>query len=110
MKCDLRELDKLEAYLKEKNIPHERKRRYSPELDAEFEKLPYGGWDGGEQIIVYDEKLNRQWDAIIGYGSYGVSEGLLEVYGCPVVLDSDGDSVCGGLTAADVIQRLDTNR
>lgn len=107
MKCNLKELDKLEAYLKKKNIPYERKRRFTPEMDAMFEQYPVNPFDGGEQIVVYDKELNRVWDAIIGHGTYGVEKGLLEVMGDPVILETDFDSVAGFLTAADVIERLE---
>lgn len=49
------------------------------------------------QIIVYDEKHNRLWDAICHLGSYGYEKGLLEIYGCIC------DDVVGCLTAEDVI-------
>jgi hypothetical protein len=52
------------------------------------------------QIIVYDEKNNRLWDAICHHGSYGYEKGLLEIYGCIC------DDVVGYLTADDVIGYL----
>lgn len=93
----MNELDKLEAYLKEKGIRYER-------VDEDFgpERLY-----GRHQIIVYNTKGKRQWDVICHYGSYGYSKGLLEAYGEPVVRKSDGNSVVGYLTAQDVIDRLE---
>lgn len=87
------ELDKLEQYLKENNIEYKRK---------DIEKR--GVICNTHQIIVFD-KGKRIWDAICHYGSYGYEEGLLEVMGEPVVMPNDGDSVCGHLTAKDVIER-----
>lgn len=52
------------------------------------------------QIIVYDEKHNRLWDAICHHGSYGYEQGLLEIYGCIC------DDVVGYLTADAVIDYL----
>lgn len=87
------ELDKLEQYLKENNIEYTRK-----------DEVPLGSFLNTHQIVVFD-KGNRIWDAICHYGSYGYAEGLLEVMGEPVVKPTDGDSVCGYLTAEDVIKR-----
>lgn len=104
------ELDKLEKYLKEKKITFDRiDQSYSKK--AELLKLGYPVPDGfGEQhqIIVYDEKGNREWDAICHYGSYGFEKGLLEIMGTIVNVNS-GDSVEGWLTAEDIIKRLDGN-
>lgn len=51
------------------------------------------------QIIVYDDKNTRLWDAICHHGSYGYEKGLLEIYGCIC------DDVVGYLTADDVINK-----
>lgn len=94
------ELDKLEQYLKEKEIPYER-----------IDQKGVGSYVlDRHQIIVYDcygITGHRLWDAICHWGSYGYEEGLLEVMGDAVVRESDGDSVCGFLTAKDVIDRLE---
>ena len=90
------ELDKLEQYLKENNIEYTREDKERGVFDT-------------HQIIVFD-KGNRIWDAICHYGSYGYEEGLLEVMGEPVVKPTDGDSVCGHLTAEDVIERWEEYR
>lgn len=87
------ELDKLENYLKERNITYNRVDRIS-----EYSEM--------HQIIVY-EKGKRVWDAVCYPGTYGYNKGLLEVMGGPVVKPSDGDSVCGYLTAEDVIERYE---
>lgn len=99
---DLTEFNKLEAYLKEKGAFYNRED--NPGFFLGLERF-------GEhhQIIVFsdEEKKKRLWDAIISNGSFGRTEGLLEVMGRAVVRKSDGDSVCGHLTAQDVIDRLE---
>lgn len=92
------ELEKLEAYLNERGIPHERIEE-GRTLGERFY-----AWS---QIVVYDERGERQWDVVCHYGSYGYEEGLLEAMGAPIVRASDGDSVVGWLTAQDVIDRLE---
>lgn len=93
------EMDKLENYLKDHGFQYERI------ID---EGISYGEITIGcrNQIIVYRDK-NRDWDAICQPGSYGYEHGLLEVMGSRVVRPSDGDSVCGYLTAQQVIDRLE---
>lgn len=97
---DMRELDKLEQYLKQNNMVYQRIRRLSAFTERTLNV------DGGEQIIVY-ENGERVWDVICGHGSYGAQQGLLEVMGDPVVIPEDGDSVAGYLKAVDVIKRLE---
>ena len=96
IKPDLRELDKLEEYLKQNGIQYER-------FDEDH-ALDVNGYvvNRGRHQIVCDG-----WDAICHWGSYGYEEGLLEVMGTKVVLESDGGPVCGYLTAEDVIARLE---
>lgn len=91
------EIDKLEKYLNEKEIPYERIDQYG---------VAHYGFDR-HQIIVYDGNGNRLWDAICQKYSYGYRQGLLEVMGDAVVKENDGDTVCGYLTAQDVISRLE---
>ena len=97
----LHELDLLENYLQGNRIPYER-------IDVEPLKVK-GEFMDQHQIIVYAdlEKRKRSWDAICQFGSYGYEEGLMEVMGAPVVRDEDGGSVCGYLTASEVIKRFE---
>ena len=96
------EMDKLENYLKDHGF--------------QYERIIDEGISRGEitigcrnQIIVYRNKKRDwdDWDAICQPGSYGYEQGLLEVMGSRVVRPSDGDSVCGYLTAQQVIDRLE---
>lgn len=87
------ELDKLENYLKEHEISYER-------IDSEM--LGY------RHIIFVPSRVNREWDAICQFGSYGYESGLLEIYGS--IVDEkygDTDDVRGYLTAEDVIHRIE---
>lgn len=88
------ELDKLEKYLKEHNIPYDR-------ID-EAEK----GLIDRHQILVKDKDGDVIWDAICQRGSYGYGQGLLEIMGT-LVGPEDGGSVAGWLTAEDVIRRIE---
>lgn len=100
---DLTELNRLEEYLKANGIPYERiseDTKYDPEYPNCIENLER------HQLIVYDERGNRLWDAICHEGSYGAEEGLLEIYG-EIVSPMAGDSVEGWLTAEDVIKRIE---
>lgn len=94
----MRQLDKLEQYLKDKEIPYKRIDEKNCNLTHDLNR---------HQIIVYDVAGHRLWDAICQKYSYGYEQGLLEVMGDPIVRESDGDSVCGYLTAQDVIDRLE---
>lgn len=61
---------------------------------------------GQHIVIVYTQDTNeRLFDAICHYGSYGYSDGLLEIMGT-IVYQDDGDQVVGYLTADDVIERI----
>ena len=97
------ELDKLEMYLKENEI------RYKRIDEPAFIPMIDDGDVGRHQIVVYDEKGGRKWDAICQFGSYGYEEGLLEIYGNIVDKKKDGDTVVGWLTADDVIERIERN-
>lgn len=92
----MKELDKLEAYLKEKGFVYER-------VDRDYKHDVHNK----HQIIVYKDG-KRIWDAICQWGSYGYSQGLLEIYGS-IVFEEDGDSVRGWLTAEEVIERIEKN-
>ena len=88
------ELDKLEKYLKEHNIPYER-------IDVAA-LVPMDR----HQILVKDKDGDVIWDAICQRGSYGYGQGLLEIMGT-LVRPEDGDSVAGWLTAEDIIGRIE---
>lgn len=90
----MNELDKLEAYLKERGYRYERIEKDAGKFECER-----------HQIIVYDENDVRQWDAVCAPGSYGYEAGLLEVMGEKVVRVQD--SVEGYLYADEVIKRLE---
>lgn len=89
------ELDKLEKYLKEHNIPYERIDEEKPDT-----------YVNRHQIIVMDKDGQRIWDAVCHFGSYGYKKGLLEIMGT-LVGPEDGDSVAGWLTAEDIIKRIE---
>ena len=91
----MKELDKLETYLKEHGIEYTRE-------DHVSEKHYYRN---KHQIVVYKGGV-RQWDVICHPGSYGYEQGLLEICGNIADYEKDGDSVAGWLTADDIIQRL----
>lgn len=103
---NLTQLDWLEEYLKTNGISYVRiseDTKYDPEHPHCIEELER------HQLIVYDERGNRLWDAICHYGSYGAEEGLLEIYG-EIVSPMAGDSVEGWLTAKDVIERIERRK
>ena len=91
--CKLKELNKLEKYLKDNKIPYER-------IDEEGSK--YMPMLNRHQICVPRAELPREWDVICHYGSYGYDEGLLELMGNI----SRINDVEGYLTAEDVIKRI----
>lgn len=100
---DLTELNRLEEYLKTNRIPYERADQDDEPLYPEvmFER---------HQLIVYDERGNRLWDAICHKGSYGAEAGLLEIMGNIVNEETVGDTVEGWLTAEDVIKRVEQRK
>lgn len=95
---DLKELNKLETYLKLHNIKYER-------YDNEFMS--------GESIYVERHQIcvpsmeDKQWDVICQAGSFGHDRGLLEIMGT-LVDESVDDVVEGWLTAHDIISRLES--
>ena len=91
----MKELRKLELYLKLKNVNYRRMDIKSPDGDPYKEK---------HQIAVYDENGNYEWDVVCHKGSYGYESGLLEGMGSIFVNHEDG--VVGWLTANDVIERM----
>lgn len=104
-KHDLTEMKKLAKYLIDRGVNFTFKTRNLGETQSD--DFDWGAQIWGAQIIVFDNNGNRSWDAICGWGTYGSSKGLIEVMGRPVILPEDGDSVCGFLTADDVISRYD---
>lgn len=95
---DLTEFNKLEAFLKENDIPYERKDRVSDEFLLQFER---------HMIFVPNEE-HPSWDAVCSTGTYGAEKGLLEICGDIVEKDDDEgyfSEVEGYLTAEDVIER-----
>lgn len=78
---DFSEIDKLEKGLQEKHIPYDRHRLFD-------------GWQ-----IKCDS-----WDAICHRGSYGGTDGLLEIMGD--IVENDYDDVEGYLRAEDILSRL----
>ena len=101
MTRDLTELNKLEAYLKERGIRYERE-------DREARRLPDGTfWCWDWHRIVVHSRDDYLWDAICHRGSYGAENGLLEIMGDIVDEEAVGDRVEGWLTAAEVIERIE---
>ena len=96
------EIDKLEEYLKEVGANYTR-------IDQDEKRDEDGRIMQTEahQIIVFDEKDKRQWDAICCFGSYGYEHGLLEVMG--KIVEKSGD-VVGWLTAEEIIKALKERR
>ena len=90
---DLTQLNKLEQYLKDNNIPYER-------IDKDD-----GVMDWHQICVPNHTTQEKEWDVICHKGSYGSEEGLLELYG--TIGDPNAeDSVEGWLTADDVIARI----
>ena len=88
------EIEKLAAMLTELNVNYTLLRRF-PEMDKDFPAVDWG-W----QLDVNDKHFGGNWDVICGNGSYGFSEGLLELMGD--ILDTNG--VKGWLTAEQVME------
>ena len=85
MKFDLREMNKLEAVLKQKG--------------AFYKRIPLSEDGIKEQIVVYSPTDGRRiWDVVIGLGTYGSRAGLLEL------MWEDSGEVIGPLTAEGVIR------
>ena len=98
---DLRELNKLEQYLKRTGIRYERQ-----DKDKRYDACGAILSLERHQICVPSIR-DSEWDAICHWGSYGYEEGLLEIYGTLVDEKKDGDSVVGWMTAEDVIKRIE---
>lgn len=103
---NLTQLDWLEEYLKTNGISYVRVDLDDEDLDRhDYCRVKFDH----HQLIIYDERGDRLWDAICQRGSYGAEEGLLEIYG-EIVNPMAGDSVEGWLTAKDVIERIEQRK
>lgn len=91
----LMELDRLTAWLN----------AFKDGYNWKVERADEDWLTGRHIVIVYTADGTRLFDAICHYGSYGYSEGLLEIMGT-IVYKDDGDQVVGYLTADDVIERI----
>jgi len=97
---NLKELNKLEKYCKDKGLIYKRIDQY-PTYEHPDEREFH-------QIIIYKSKYDkeidkRKWDAVCHYCSYGGLDGLLEIMGDIV---RNGDCYEGWLTAEDIISRI----
>lgn len=91
----LKELDKLEAYLKRKGIQYQR-----VDIPADENNIEH------HQIAVPCIMEEREWDAVCQPGSYGYPYGFIEIMGN--IVDKDYKyGVQGWLTAEDVIERIE---
>ena len=103
---DLTEMNKLEAYLKEKGFKYERTDSENTMDPMTTEWMTANCGPDFEpfdlhQIVVYDDAV-RIWDVICHRGSYGADQGLLEGMGVLFGLDVEGF-----LTAEDVIRKIE---
>ena len=105
MKRDLTQLNKVEQYLIDNNIPYE---RFDNEDEPISLQMPYclKTFDRHQICVPCYSEESRKWDVICQRGSYGAEAGLLEIYGS-IVDPNAGDSVEGWLTADDVIARIE---
>lgn len=90
----LKELNKLENYLRDNKIPYDR-------IDEEG-MYKYNPRINRHQIMVPSKEFPWKWDVICHYGSYGYEQGLLEGMGNIF----GGGEPEGYLTAEDVIERI----
>lgn len=96
MNTKLNELNDFEEWLK--NFVKEHTEYTYKRYDKET--LSHPNW---HQIIVY-KNHEKIFDVICHFGSYGYSQGLLEIMG-DIVTESE-DKVVGWLTSQDVIDRF----
>lgn len=85
---DFAEMDKLEQLLVEADIPYEKERMF------------------GGKHLTYPRKADQVCSIILHKGSYGRSEGLLEIMGLLTDEELECDDVAGYLTADDVFRRI----
>lgn len=86
---DFAEMDKLEQLLVEADIPYEKSRVF-----------------GGKQLQYPCKGDGRVCSIILHKGSYGRSEGLLEIMGLLTNEELECDDVVGYLTADNVFSRI----
>ena len=89
---DFAEMDKLEQLLVEADIPYEKSRVF-----------------GGKQLQYPCKGSDRVCSVILHKGSYGRSEGLLEIMGLLTDEELECDDVVGYLTADNVFGRIKTH-
>ena len=95
---DIQEIHKLHKMLLAAQIEHEFLNRSMVYDDM---SRAYG-W----QILVFDKNGDRLVSAIEGAGTYGVEVDRIEIMGLLTPEESIYDSVAGGLTAEDVLNRI----
>ena len=86
---DFAEMDKLEQLLVEADIPYDKSRMF-----------------GGKQLQYPCKGETRVCSVILHKGSYGRSEGLLEIMGLLTDEELECDDVVGYLTADNVFSRI----
>lgn len=103
---DLTQLNKVEQYLKDNNIPYEREDKEDKLVTIKVSDKHFPVYEqfDSHQICV-PSRERRKWDVICHRGSYGAEQGLLEIMG--TIVRPCRDSVEGWLTADDVIARIE---
>ena len=100
---NLKEMDALEAYLKERGVNYER-----------FDNGPEFAWKEGNKLTILNERhqicvpsdKHREWDVVCHNYSYGAEDGLLELMCKKIPGRSAYDCVEGYLSAEDTIELL----
>lgn len=103
----IEEMEKLEKYLMDKNIPYEINivRSYDSRWPIKLDKTP--AYYKQICVPVFDSE-KRKWDAVCHWGTYGFEDGLLEIMGDILTEeDLEYDTVKGFLTADEVIERIE---
>ena len=103
----IEEMEKLERYLIDKNIPYEINmvESYDAIWPIKLDKTP--AYYKQICVPVFDPE-KRKWDAVCHWGTYGFEDGLLEIMGDILTEeDLEYDTVKGFLTADDVIERIE---
>ena len=103
----IEEMEKLEKYLMDKNIPYEINivKSYDSIWPIKLDKTP--AYYKQICVPVFDSE-KRKWDAVCHWGTYGFEDGLLEIMGDILTEeDLEYDTVKGFLTADEVIERIE---